>query len=80
MPFKWNATRIQVLPNQQQRNVGGSQGGPNTSSNNSGHGTNSDVSTSQGARSVNPSATPNAQAFSNTGSNTQAVGGPPPAP
>lgn len=80
MPFKWNATRIQVLPNQQQRGVGGPQGGQNTSSNNSGHGPSSDVNSSQGARSVNPSATPNAQAFSNTGSNTQTGGGPPSAP
>ena len=43
MPFKWNATRIQVLPNQGGRGPGGPGGPP----------------VSAAAGQVNPTATPN---------------------
>ena len=45
MPFKWNATRIQVLPNQ--RGGGGGGGGAGA------------PPVSSGAGQVNPTATPN---------------------
>ena len=47
MPFKWNATRIQVLPNQRGGGGGGGGGGAGA------------PPVSSGAGQVNPTATPN---------------------
>ena len=57
MPFKWNASRIQVLPNQR----GGGSGGGN-------QGSGSNNSNNQSSMShVNPTPMQNNMAFSNMG-------------